>query len=211
MVMNARPILFSGAMVRALLDDRKTQTRRIVKPQDLFGSDGGLNVTRIPGSKKRQIMRELPEVIGAGFICPYGKPGDLLWVRETWAPTSVYLGMDPGMDALAAGGFYRADYPPGDLDEDIERWTPSIHMPRWASRLTLELTDVRVERLHDMDGATGHESDALLEGINRIHHGDGDYYYSAFRNEPHPDNWCDPFDAFCELWVSINGQDSWDA
>ncbi len=91
---------------------------------------------------------------------------------------------------------------------DVTR--PSIHMPRWASRLTLELTDVRVERLQDMEGQHPSESDAIAEGVNKIHHGDGAYYYSAFRNEPHPKNWCDPTDAFRELWEKLNGNGSWD-
>lgn len=70
---------------------------------------------------------------------------------------------------------------------------------------------MRVERLQDGEGETAFESRYLAEGINRIHHGDGAYYYSAFRDEPHPQNWCDPFDAWRELWVSINGVESWDA
>lgn len=91
------------------------------------------------------------------------------------------------------------------------RVRPSIHMPRWASRILLEITAVRVERLQGGDGETAFESRYLAEGVNRIHHGDGEYYYSAFRNEPHPKNWCDPFDAWRELWVSINGIESWEA
>ncbi|MNS45642.1 hypothetical protein D3C72_781170 [compost metagenome] len=90
-------------------------------------------------------------------------------------------------------------------------WKPSIHMPRALCRLVIEITGVRVERLQDMEGQTAFESDALKEGVHSIHHGDGDYYYSAFRSEPHPKNWCYPEDAFRELWESINGAGAWDA
>jgi len=85
------------------------------------------------------------------------------------------------------------------------KWRPSIHMPRWASRITLRITDVRVERLQDIEGQHPSESDAIAEGVRAIHHGDGDYYYSAFRDVPHPKNWSDPADAFREVWNSING------
>lgn len=84
-------------------------------------------------------------------------------------------------------------------------------MPRRLSRLTLLVTDVRVQRLQDIEGQHRTESDAIAEGVNEIHHGDGEYYYSAFRDEPHSKNWCDPADAFKELWNSINGPDAWDA
>jgi hypothetical protein len=84
-------------------------------------------------------------------------------------------------------------------------------MPRIASRILLEITDVRVERLQDGEGETTSESRYIAEGIHRIHHGDGDYYFHPFKDEPGPSNWCDPVDAWRELWVSINGADSWNS
>lgn len=126
-------MLFNGPMVRAILDGRKTQTRRVVRmPHGYWEtSPNGL----------------VPAPVG----CPFGKPGDRLWARETWAPHSDYP------DANRA--VYRAD--PGS-EYDAERWRPSIHMPRWACRLVLEITDVRVERLHAIS-----EADCAAEGVTR--------------------------------------------
>jgi hypothetical protein len=193
--MKERPIPFSGAMVRALLDGSKTQTRRIVKPQPA----AGVRVSPFCSSG-------LEDGHGRELANPYGAKGDRLYVRETRAqPTTL----DPGPT------FYRADYPDAVLGKyenlppaEAITWKPSIHMPRSLSRITLEVTGVRVERLQAMEGQTAFESDALKEGICRIHHGDGDgdgeYGYHAFRNEPHPNNWIDPCDAFHELWDSLN-------
>lgn len=124
--MKERPILFSGEMVRAILDGRKTQTRRIVKPQ--FEEKPSDNLM---------------------WHCPYGKPGDRLWVRETFKEHQ-------GRSDFA---YYRADSSAYDFtkkekhqfedNEGISFWRPSIHMPRWASRITLEITNVRVERMQD--------------------------------------------------------------
>lgn len=204
-----RPMLFNAPMVRATLDDNKTQTRRVFKAKN-----GGVwpNERDLPGM--RQILRN----------CPYGQPGDRLWVRETFvqgypydATTDRLLHCDAGGNDLPMKTWYRADKSDiGWSDDDgfqtTVPWKPSIHMPRTASRILLEIVSVRIERLQDMEGQAPYpgESDALAEGVNRIHHGDGDYYFSAFRNEPHPKNWSDPTDAFRELWESINGAGSWD-
>jgi hypothetical protein len=132
-----RPILFSGAMVRAILDGSKTQTRRVVKYRDYAEDDSQVHATE----------------------CPYGQPGDRLWVRETW---SVPPGdeVEPGARLL-----YRAD-PADDAQwspAPLFRWRPSIHMPRWASRLSLDLTGVRVEPVQDIS-----EADAIAEGRNLL-------------------------------------------
>lgn len=150
--MKERPILFSGPMVRAILDGRKTQTRRVVKPRQGMLDDW------------------------TGLPCPYGKPGDRLWVRET-----CYFEQPHGEV------IYRAD--PGSekaLDPEFTglRWRPSIHMPRWASRITLEIVNVRVERLQDI-----RVDDARAEGVTA--------------------KW--PVHGFRNLWQSINGFGSWDA
>ena len=129
--MKERPILFSGEMVRAILDDRKTMTRRVVKPQPEQDTD-------------------CPYHIGTGIerkarICPYGKPGDRLWVRETFC--------DRNNNGEQIKPLYRSDgqeYQDGDGRLFEPKWKPSIFMPRWASRITLEITNVRVERLQDI-------------------------------------------------------------
>lgn len=128
--MKERPILFNGEMVRAILDGRKTQTRREVKNPDraIEGCD-------ISGLIDQQNV--------IGNFCPYGKVGDRLWVRETFSANEF-------MECKYAASHER---PPCG-------WTPSIHMPRWASRITLEITNVRVDRLQDIS-----ETDAAAEGM----------------------------------------------
>lgn len=149
--MKERPILFNGDMVRAILDGRKTQTRRVVKHLPLLGEPeiwcrdamcNDCNFVSIVGDYRR--------------FCPHGAPGDRLWVKETFVMWP-YAGNDG-----AAGEIYKADNQlPASAPKSIGRnWTPSIHMPRWASRITLEITDVRVERLQDITW-----QDVLAEGV----------------------------------------------
>lgn len=184
--MKERPILFSGAMVRAILEGRKTVTRRVVKgldPERL-----GETMTR---AQWRQVNRELPESFGITYLCPYGKPGDRLWVRETWARVG---NTDPGY--LVYRATYPACLPPGlervpaDIRDAGYRWRPSIHMPRAASRILLEITAVRVERLHGIS-----RGDAMAEGCP----------FPNMAAGPDPRQW------FAELWQEINGADSWAA
>lgn len=154
-----RPILFSGKMVRAILDGRKTQTRRVItrRMRDEAPDEGRETVICQPGHGYDEAK------IRANYRCPHGQPGDRLWVRETWA-------MPPGYDACHHGDLkvkppigpvcYGADY--GNATRQAwtgSRWRPSIHMPRWASRLTLEITEVRVQRVRDIS-----EEDARAEG-----------------------------------------------
>lgn len=197
-----RPILFSAPMVRAILEGRKTVTRREVKKQaalDCLAAGFEPAFLALPGNSD---------------LCPYGQPGERLWVRETWAA-------DAQLDAVAPRDLSQGEpilYP---ADAAIRttgcamispgRYRPSIHMPRWTSRILLEITGVRVERLQDGEGETDFESRYVSEGIHRVHHGDGAHYYHPFKNQPGPGNWADPFDAWRELWVSINGADSWNA
>lgn len=149
--MREYPIFFNGAMVRAILDGRKTQTRRPLDP-DLQDYDGNDYIETEQGF---QLITD--------FI-PWS-PGDRLWVRETWAYLS---GDDLDGDLL-----YRADYSPNTRiyeypcgcgfcsdDPECARWRPSIHMPRWASRILLEVTAVRVERVQEIS-----EVDAVAEGF----------------------------------------------
>lgn len=240
--MKERPILFSGAMVRALLAGTKTQTRRVVKPQP-----ERRNIEQIGnmlGFKKRQgdgfwLWPNARERILAE--CPYGQPGDRLWVRETWQVARETLDYETGGEydvfewpdelgdprlhlngdarfGMKAGLFYVADgehknpsvfYNLTGIDnKTILRpreitWRPSIHMPRWASRITLEVTSVRVERLQDIsiedakaEGAWGPDASVVEKVANHfgIHHFD-----------------TNPRLAYQMLWEQINGPGSWDA
>ncbi len=160
--MNERPILFSGPMVKALLSGEKTQTRRVVHLQlspkahsPFLGADGIWRWMTGRVSYKGDEIR-----------CPYGAPGDRLWVRETWefrpswgARVTVIFG---------AGGEEKECEPPPDWNPTVwnrrQRWRPSIHMPRWASRVSLEVTEVRVQRVHEIT-----EADAKAEGIADNH------------------------------------------
>lgn len=207
-----RPILMSAPMVLALLDGSKTQTRRAIKPQPVR------QLTPVVHLQRRGLNTWSDD--GSWSInCPYGVPGDRLWVRETWCVGEDKHNFYLEFRADSDGVMHQRGRDKLTADENatldrwankVDAWNPSIFMPRWASRITLEITGVRVERLQDMEGAHETESDALKEGVNRIHHGDGDYYYSAFRDEPHGDNWTDPSSAFRELWESINGPGSWE-
>lgn len=153
--MRERPILFNGAMVRAILAGHKTQTRRAVNPQPTLDTDAWERASRDPdrwvGIGSSAVTGGTRQTWGWAS-CPFGQPGDRLWVRETWAPHADYP------DARRA--VYRAD--PGS-EHDAERWHPSIHMPRWACRLVLEITDVRIERLQAIS-----EADAENEGADPI-------------------------------------------
>ena len=184
-----RPILFNADMVNAILSGRKTQTRRIVKPtKDRNGSGCHLAPCEIAG-----------EVNGGDYaLCPYGQPGDRLWVRENFLylmhgdVTAGDIKYCASIDSRSAAGSKNPGY--------WWRKRPSIHMPRWASRITLEIVSVRVERLKQIS-----ERDALQEGIGLVL----------------ADNWPDPKAmseavaksrraGFKLLWESINGSDSWD-
>ncbi|MGI4841079.1 MAG: hypothetical protein ACRYF9_26110 [Janthinobacterium lividum] len=200
-----RPILFSAPMVRAILEGRKTVTRREVKKQaalDCLAAGFEPAFLALPGNSD---------------LCPYGQPGDRLWVRETFTDlrgTGIEHRPDP--EGPLQRYAYAADCRPGSYADEARKdygikWKPSIHMPRAACRILLQITDVRVERLQAGEGETASGSRYLAEGIYRIHHGDGDYYFHPFKSEPGPGNWCDPFDAWRELWVSINGADSWNS
>jgi hypothetical protein len=208
--MKVRPILFSGAMVRAILAGRKTQTRRIVKPQPEKNipnenSDGTHGLLLFDGVWKDYSW------------CPYGQPGDRLWVRETFCLQSSAIDLevmgkedlptDRPLKALPDGGHlfphYRATDDAPDLAYDDCgcdevgphcHWKPSIHMPRWVSRLSLEVTGIRVERLQDII-----ESDAEAEGVDFLRH------------IPDADETLSAKVLYEILWESINGAGSWAA
>lgn len=184
-----RPILFSAPMVRAILEGRKTVTRREVKKRaalDCLAAGFEPAFLALPGNAD---------------LCPYGKPGDRLWVRETFAfadksgshdaaPDDHWRPARPGMEPE----IYRCWYRASDGHTADGFWKPSIHMPRWASRILLEITDVRVERLQDIS-----EEQALAEGIAKNQDGgyqveNGKHYFAS------------PVDSFASLWSSVGGE-----
>ncbi|QUX96652.1 hypothetical protein C0J08_15145 [Marinomonas sp. CT5] len=181
--MKSRPILFNAAMVKAILDGRKTQTRRPVKNQPSNGwafedAEKGGAFFRITSShpKKGKWGAMIRRGVGTDFpeadieVSPYGMPGDRLWVRETWQGPLVNQ-EDEGAIIANKERFQNPKYcsyeASGDscefydieLEELVYRWKPSIHMPRWACRLVLEITNVRLEQVQDIS-----EEDAKKEG-----------------------------------------------
>ena len=222
--MRERPILLNADMVRAVLNGSKTQTRRIMKVQP---DSPNFGLLRITDSTKRADIGKYhwaesnatgTHTRSALFTCPFGAVGDRLWVRETFAT----LGNEDGCaidwdDNLVKGGgreaahIYRAscEQRPGNYglwsipDDAFWKphtdnmqyeggWVPSIHMPRWASRITLEITGVRVERLQDIS-----EQDAWAEGFEGY-----DDDVTGGKNG---------YSEFCEAWMSIYGEESWQA
>jgi len=199
-------------MVRAILAGRKTQARRIINPKH-----GGLIVgVGGPGIAMEQISDSEFSTV----ISPYGGSGDRLWVRETWqgplmdadtmeteyrrSPDDFH---NPKYCVYAADGDLRPEFMTLD-DELVCRWRPSTNMPRWASRISLKVSGVRVERLQDIS-----EADALAEGIESLT-GDNTIYHWDFP-KPHPNHAVSGYksarSAYHELWCEINGRDSWDA
>jgi len=205
--MKYRPILFSGAMVRALLADTKTQTRRILKPQPFNGRpDDEVHKQMIENGALGQdesLTDLLNGAIDHGFIpeakCPYGQPGDRLWVRETYFGNHFQHPNEPEDEREL---HYRADGLPNfEGEESLIKWRPSIFMPRWASRITLEIVNVRVERLQDIS-----EEDARAEGVGQVGIETGQVLESGAPVEI-GSYAC----AYCDLWESINGKGSWEA
>jgi hypothetical protein len=134
-----RPILFTGPMVRAILEGRKTQTRRVIKPQPA----DDIKPHKFPNPNVAGWLSSLKHANGSttAHYCPYGQPGNRLWVRETWEANDVDI---ERKDKSAIE--YRAT----SFVETLDGWKPSIHMPRWASRILLDVVSVRVERVQDM-------------------------------------------------------------
>ncbi|MDV9030522.1 hypothetical protein Q7C30_000190 [Pseudomonas sp. RAC1] len=189
-----RPILFSGPMVRAILEGRKTVTRRPVKPgfpssvTEVFPYAGAPHVWMPALQSGEPWYEQVRE-------CPYGRPGDRLWVREAWladaqldsiAPRDLSQG-EPIM--YPADGSFRQT---GCAMISQGRGRPSIHMPRWASRILLEITAVRVELLQDIS-----EEQAEAEGVGFL------------RRAPDADETLTAAQLFECLWSSINGDESW--
>lgn len=204
--MKERGMIFNGEMTRAILDGRKTQTRRIMKVQpseDFTPMNMALETDYkarwyTPGvvDKDGYLQPASKEVFGVsneneGYSCPFGAVGDRIWVRETW---NKYGGLLT----------YRADH---DWIDDMRKetvctakWVPSIHMPRWASRILLEITDVRVERLNSIS-----QEDAQAEGMELTG------WRPTYSDPDSGGEVMTPYDNFAELWSSICGDESWKA
>jgi hypothetical protein len=249
--MKERPILFSASMVRALLEGRKTQTRRVVKPQPKPATVDCVSLDSAYPDKPwcwlAQWLDEAGKPLGLEesgkqhggwpdcsdqFACPYGNPGDWLWVRETWRPRSWYPNshvvqlradmksididvpdasngeawidrmLERCSDECIAAGIGADD--DGNFQWDGEdnnpiKWRPSIFMPRWASRITLEITGVRVQRLQEIS-----EGDCYAEGVSDSWPLDNLPYLSPFGGRAVKNN-------YAHLWESINGPASWAA
>ena len=229
-----KPILFSGPMVRAILEGRKTQTRRVIKPQpsdyfcppwqitrwDCRGEDSNGNVAWAPV----YLCRPAEKVkFGTYTNSPYGKPGDTLWVRETWAVDKSYDNVKPRdlwattpvlyiVDGPLCGFTYGEDHTPAEVAEKftLGKTRPSIFMPRWASRIDLPVIDVRIERLQDIS-----EEDAVAEGISETRLRSTEDSSNNYSETPKY-HW-NPYEvasksygtargAFTALWHSINGK-----
>jgi hypothetical protein len=214
-----RPILFSAPMVQAILNGTKTQTRRIVKPQppdDIDALHGNDFRNRAPYSIECDDGR-LTGQFGFQYDdqvwnCPYGKAGERLWVRENSARAEAENGDELRVYQadMAIADVYQLDCGPKSLNGfRDEKWTdsngrlkftPSIHMPRWASRITLEITGVRVERLQDIN-----HKDARAEGMPT------EMQPARINGEIGTIGWIDPTYWFGHLWADINGVESWKA
>lgn len=202
--MKERPVIFNGVMVRAILDGRKTQTRRAISDRHLHLIEVASQVgecypleSGIDHANSQSYYRE---------HCPFGQVGDRLWVRETFMDLT-----GTGIEATTGkfeGFAYRADTPAGSYGDEVRKeyglkWTPSLHMPRKACRILLKITAVRVERLNDIS-----EEDAKAEGVKPA----GDML------PDYPDTFLTPKGdfatakvAFQRLWQSIYGEESWAA
>lgn len=204
--MKERPVIFNGEMVRAILDGRKTQTRRIMKvqpePSKTRAGDFWFS------SKKLESMVHVSDFMPGNspiadchlffqeHCCPFGPVGERLWIRETFMDLT-----GTGIEATTGkfeGFAYRADTPAGSYGDEVRKeyglkWTPSLHMPRKACRILLEITAVRVERLNDIS-----EEDAMAEGVAPSQHiiTPPEALYRV---------------GFLKLWQSIYGEESWRA
>ncbi len=195
--MTDRPILFSAPMVRALLSGAKTQTRRLMKPQPA----DDIRLHRFPNESHAWIS-SFGHKYGrqTAHSCPQGRAGDSLWVRESWQTHCDKDGITPRDLPPETDVQYPATY-----EHWVSKRRPGIHMPRWASRITLQITDVRVQKVKDIT-----EEDAKAEGVRPMRDGGGTYV-----GREGPGNLVTPWpsakEAFADLWDSINGAGAFEA
>lgn len=201
------PILFSTPMVEAILAGRKTMTRRVVKfNEEQYNEYGNLCYSiKGNGTQKAASNQEKDDLNDSFFgildYCPYGNPGDSLWVRETW----VNLGHNNCQDGKEQENYviYKASENGKECEKNTEgwRWRPSIFLKKKDCRIWLEKTNTRVERLHDIS-----EEDAIAEGVEQNRDGSWHDYLEPRRL------WHDSAKAsFQSLWMKINGEKSWHA
>lgn len=216
--MNFHPILFSTTMVQAILEGRKTMTRRIIKPQPTSGESWQSVLANNPHDHNWR-----DAFTNSKIKCPYGQLGDILWVRETWAPFLRDTETEPGYQELIKFAADGAEFPFKHLKDFSEQgWhnRPSIHMPKAACRIFLKIKSIKVERLQNIS-----VGDAVDEGIefwnvdsDRFRGGElvadfknymwrddekyEDYFFPAYANA---------IDSFKSLWQKINGIESWQA
>ena len=201
--MTDRPILFSAPMVRALLAGTKTQTRRLIKNPEHWGCP--------TGDCPHNLQTECNESMSSlrDEITNY-RVGDRLWVKETWRSTPAYddlkpsdLGGDEPLNYLADQGYFNWAEADGDRHGKTR---VSIFMPRWASRLTLTVTDVRVERLQDIS-----KDDAIAEGLHRhMPHSTEPSWAATADAAFNARYFGNPCHAYYDLWNSINGAGAWE-
>lgn len=198
--MKERGMIFNGEMVRAILDGRKTQTRRIIKDCTV-GRD---QISKFIQIEKKFIgcyPEDVPELIRE--CCPYGVPGDRIWVREAFrvhsratdVATLVYKASERNSWTEQT---HRVPVAVCNKPATPEKWTPSLHMPRWASRILLEITDVRVERLNAIS-----QEDAQAEGMELTG------WRPTYSDPDSGGEVMTPYDNFAELWLSIYGEENW--
>ena len=203
-----RGMIFNAEMVRALLSGRKTQTRRIIKPQPEATLSGSLSGKWLSRPLNGLL---LPKIEDIAIHCPFGVVGDRIWVRETFqGPLFDYDLMDsyckdPTPFEKPEFCVYKADGVPApefyDADDELHYCRrPSIHMPRWASRILLEITDVRVERLNSIS-----QEDAQAEGLELTG------WRPTYSDPDSGGEVMTPYDNFAELWSSIYGAENWQA
>ena len=192
--MKERPVLFSGPMVRAILDGRKIQTRRVIKPQPRWEELTKRWLwwaRRLLLSWRNACHPDMPAA------CKLGIPGDRLWVRETWFPMQDIEACALANEPIDVA--YKADYDAEGIsreearDVGIDRWRPSIFMPRWVSRITLEITGVRVERVQDI--TAGDAIDEMVEDVTEV--------WEGLPELPGPRDFVT---AFARLWDSLNAK-----
>lgn len=203
--LNSKPILFSAEMVRAILEGRKTQTRRIVKPQPAKNTQAFWHCVKSTDKSKVGLWSPKSGTDAGNAVptgkevrCPYGSVGDFLWVRESWRPIFVSKSVaciqyrsnmqvirhqinqeiSSALESIESQCNER-------VDKSGPKWRPSIHMPRWASRITLEIKSIKIERLRDIS-----EEDAKAEGVNKIGTSDSE---SSYRT------------GFTYKWIDIHG------
>lgn len=205
--MKERPILFSDPMVRAILEGRKTQTRRVIRP--LLGPGASWISWEGVGWKPIGLLKDIPSEAMSRMLYPHGERGDRMWVRETFAATGkVRVAYRADMTTWGVANAHdlstnevtpHAKVLPGKLQFE-PRWAPAIHMPRWASRLTLEITEVRVERVQDITA-----EDCIAEGIDFEKHRCG-CERCAHESQLCPATSSSLVEEFRALWESINAK-----